>query len=77
MFYSARIDKLKAHIRDTGVPLCPNSYEPLFTCVNSNMWMPAETEDNVISLCVYEFKLVAEVGRRAKEPERSLWRNQV
>ena len=31
MFYSAKIDKLKAQIRDTDVPLCPNSYEPLFT----------------------------------------------
>ena len=44
MFYSARIDKLKAHIRDTGVPLCPNSYEPLFrvTCVNSNKEQAAQ-----------------------------------
>ena len=41
MIYSARIDKLKAHIRDTGVPLCPNSYEPLFTCVNSNTSPPS------------------------------------
>jgi hypothetical protein len=32
-FTEPRIDNLKAHIRDTDLPPCPNSYEPLFTDV--------------------------------------------
>ena len=49
----------------------------MLLCVIGTDAVPAETEDNVISPCVYEFKLVAEVGRQAKQAERSLLRNQV